>query len=777
MFYPHGAGRFHTGVKPWRVLIRVLAAVFLLGVAACGAPGIPGGAGSDADGDVSGTDMHTISSPYLSRVTFPTTPVAGWHAPALSMRASGAPGSNPIARAPLYVERGVAVLDSDGDGVVAYDTGTGTEMWRDDELGCFPDFAHSGQLVCRSAGTGLRLIDAVTGSGEELLGNPVATSAIRKLVGGFVYRGAVYLHGYPDGGDGYLLARRDISGTDWSTKTIAASQTCPILGDPAPSATFNGSIGLDTGSAGTFVFDPDTLEILTTGATFSAVPGPEGPLFSQPCTNPAPGASGGPAGRGTLTAMNGTIIGDYESVILPSWQVSTTPRGVAIAGGDLVDLDNGDVIVDLILWAATSFSSVRSLVVVGDTAVFTASGGRIGIDMATGDVLWSGPVEDPGEPVGTDGQRLFTTTGQAVDLATGDVVWTLSVTGAGGGVATAPDGLIVSDRAGVNFYRATGGPVTLLPGQGNITVAGAGGDAGAGESDTATGSSVAVSTDVPDVLTACGKVPELKAETLSLDGGILTADMFVKPTCPEGDLLDGSGFAIRLLTDGGTTVASGVFDLSASPVAVPASGRTVRFVFPEGSYWIAPGSLAGDRAAATGEVSGTMRLSAGTLIVECERGEGGRSGKTRLAEVDLSRSAEAGVARDNGLEAAEATTNARDALEEIRRRDRPIVAAELAGLWQPQLASMRPGTGGMDYASILQTHLEFRDRYPTSRLVWSGDWRNYDRKDWWVTLAGVGFTTAEGALQWCRDEGFGHDDCYARLVSNDVGPEGTTRYQ
>ncbi|MEZ2189335.1 hypothetical protein [Corynebacterium sp. CCM 9204] len=757
-------------MKPWNVILRTLAAVFLLGVVACRVPGFSGGTGADSDGDISGTDTHTISSPYLSRVTFPTTPVAEWHAPSLSMRASGAPGSNPIARAPLYVERGVAVLDSDGDGVVAYDTGTGTEMWRDDELGCFPDFAHSGQLVCRSAGTGARLIDAVTGGGEELVGNPVATGIMRRLVGGFVYRGAVYLHGYPDGGDGYLLARRDIKGTDWSIKTIATSQMCPILGDPVPSATFNGSIGLDTGSAGTFVFDPDTLEILTMGATFSAVPGPDGPLFSQPCTNPAPGASGGPAGGGTLTAMNGTIIGDYESVILPSWQVSTTPRGIAIAGGDLVDLDNGDVIVDLILWAATSFSSVRSLVVVGDTAVFTASGGRIGIDIATGDVLWSGPVEDPGEPVGTDGQRLFTTTGQAVDLATGDVVWTLSVTGAGGGVATAPDGLIVSDRAGVNFYRATGDLVTSLPGQENITVAGAG--------DSDTGSSVDVSRSDPHALTACGRVPELRADVLSLDSGILSADMFVKPACPEGDVLHGRDFVLRLRTQSGITVASGVFDLSASPIVIPPGGRTVTFSFPEGSYWIAPGSLAGDKAASPGTVSGTLELSGGLLLVECERGEkqgrddGEWSGDSRIDDEPAVE-----IARSSGLGPEEASSTACGALEEIRRRDRPIVADELAGLWQPQLASMQPGTGGHDCDSILRTHLKFRDRYPTSRLVWSGDWRNYDRKEWWVTLSGVGFPTADGALQWCRNEGWGPNDCYARLVSNDVGPEGTTRYQ
>ncbi|MBI8988522.1 hypothetical protein [Corynebacterium meridianum] len=173
-----------------------------------------------------------------------------------------------------------------------------------------------------------------------------------------------------------------------------------------------------------------------------------------------------------------------------------------------------------------------------------------------------------------------------------------------------------------------------------------------------------------------------------------------------------------------------------------------------------------------------MRLSGAPLIVECERGEGtGGDRKTRLAEVDLSGSAEAGVARYNGLAADEVVETACAALEEIRRRDRPIVAAELAGQWQPQLASMRPGTGGHDCDSILRAHLKFRDPYPTSRLVWSGDWRNYDRKDWWVTLSGIGFPTAEGALQWCRNEGFGHDDCYDRLVSNDVGPEGTTRYQ
>ncbi|MBV7293124.1 outer membrane protein assembly factor BamB family protein [Corynebacterium sp. TAE3-ERU16] len=758
------------------MILGAVVAVFLLGIAACGAPGIPGGTVAESGRDISGTDAHAVSSPYLSRITFPMTPVGAWHAPALSGRSAGAPGSNPLIRAPLYVDRGVAVLDSDGDGVVAYDTGTGDEVWRDDELRCFPDFAHSGQLVCRSGDGELHLIDAATGASRRIAGNPEAAGVMRLLVGGFVHRGAVYLHGYPGEGDGYLLARRDIDGSGWSTGTIAASQTCPILGDPVPSATFNGSIGLDTGSAGAFVFDPDTLGILTTGANFSAVPGPDGPLFARPCTTPASGASGGPAGPGTLTALNGEVVGDYGSVILPSWQVSATPRDVAVADGDLVDLATGSVTAGVFPWAPDSSPGLSGLVVVGDTAVFTAPDARAGVDLVTGEVLWNGPVEDPGKPVGTDGRLLFFTTGQAIDLATGEVAWTLPVTGTGGGVGIAPDGLIVSDRAGVNFYRATGDPVTSLPGQGNIAVTGAGNADGAELSATSPGPPADVSTGGRGVLTDCGRVPELKAEALSLDGGILTADMFVKPTCPEGDVLAGRGFTIRLLTEGGTTVASGVFDLSASPVGIPASGRSVRFVFPEGSYWIAPGSLAGDRAAATGEVSGTVRLSGATLIVECERGDGGAERKTRPVEVDLSGSTEAGVARDNGLGAEEVVETACEALEEIRRRDRPIIEAELAGLWQPQLASMRPGTGGHDCDSILRAHLEFRDPYPTSRLVWSGDWRNYDRKDWWVTLSGVGFPTAEGALQWCRDQGFGHDDCYARLVSNDVGPEGTARY-
>lgn len=400
--------------------------------------------------------------------------------------------------------------------------------------------------------------------------------------------------------DGYLLARRDVNGSGWSTGKIAASQMCPILGDPVSSATFNGSIGLDTGSAGAFVFDPDTLEILTTSANFSAVPGPDGTLFARPCTNPGPGASGGPAGPGTLTALNGSVVGDYESVVLPSWQVSATPRDVAVADGDLVDLATGSVTADLLPWTPGSHPGMSGLVVVGDTAVFTATEERAGVDLATGELLWSGPVEEAGKPVGTDGRLLFFTTGQAVDLATGDVVWTLPVAGSGGGVGTAPDGLIVSDRAGVNYYRATGDPVTSLPGQAGIAVAGPGETADTRGTDTSTVSSVEVSTAEPEAITACGTVPELKAEAMSLDGGTLTADMFVKPTCPEGDVLAGHGFTIRLITDGGTTVASGVFDLSTSPVGIPASGRSVRFVFPEGSYWIAPGSLAGDRAAAPG---------------------------------------------------------------------------------------------------------------------------------------------------------------------------------
>lgn len=76
-------------------------------------------------------------------------------------------------------------------------------------------------------------------------------------------------------------------------------------------------------------------------------------------------------------------------------------------------------------------------------------------------------------------------------------------------------------------------------------------------------------------------------------------------------------------------------------------------------------------------------------------------------------------------------------------------------LWVPQLSSKRPGTvdDGIvwDYDDIWQEHLQLRQQYGAI-LLWSADW-DFNADDLWVTVATMGYPTADGARQWCRDHG------------------------
>ena len=89
--------------------------------------------------------------------------------------------------------------------------------------------------------------------------------------------------------------------------------------------------------------------------------------------------------------------------------------------------------------------------------------------------------------------------------------------------------------------------------------------------------------------------------------------------------------------------------------------------------------------------------------------------------------------------------------------DYSVVSSEATGLWVPQLSSKQPGlvADGItwDCNSILAEHLRLRGLYG-AKLLWSGDWpHTFGHDDYWVTVAGYTYDTAEGARQWCQDHG------------------------
>ncbi|WP_082971197.1 serine/threonine-protein kinase [Mycobacterium sp. 852002-51971_SCH5477799-a] len=119
-------------------------------------------------------------------------------------------------------------------------------------------------------------------------------------------------------------------------------------------------------------------------------------------------------------------------------------------------------------------------------------------------------------------------------------------------------------------------------------------------------------------------------------------------------------------------------------------------------------------------------------------------------------------------------------LHEIANDDRPFVSAQLAEHWVPQLSSKRPGVvdNGVvwDNARTLQEHLQLRQRYPTVKLLWSGDWSTFSAADFWVTVAGITFADSSGPLAWCRSHGFDRDHCAAKLISTTHPEPGSTAY-
>jgi hypothetical protein len=119
-------------------------------------------------------------------------------------------------------------------------------------------------------------------------------------------------------------------------------------------------------------------------------------------------------------------------------------------------------------------------------------------------------------------------------------------------------------------------------------------------------------------------------------------------------------------------------------------------------------------------------------------------------------------------------------LRAIADSDRPFVSAQLADHWVPQLSSKRPGIVDKgivwDNVATLNEHLLLRETFPGVRLLWSGDWSTFDASNFWVTVAGVTFATADGALAWCTNQALGPNDCYAKLVSATHPVAGSTAH-
>ncbi|MBN3458854.1 PQQ-binding-like beta-propeller repeat protein [Mycobacterium sp. DSM 3803] len=440
------------------------------------------------------------------------------------------------------------------------------------------------------------------------------------------------------------------------------------------------------------------------------------------------------------------------------------PTVLVTADGVGVDAKTGETRWRQADWPS---ESVRTAVV-GDTLLY--EGDRSDLlhadSLYTGTELWDRSPLALGLDTFTDGRNLISVSHaeiRARSLADGGIVWSTSVP-----MVTDYDAVVLL-ATGHGLLFVTGRQIGLLRPTGPAApVPGSGTSVEAEETDGGT-----------TLVTKCGTPPTFEPQEIVTESGALAITMKIVAKCPGGDVLSGARTRISVTTPGGQNVASGVFDLSAEPIVIAGGAAdepwvTHRFHFPPGTFWRLPVSV--DEAPDSGSTQrGRVDIEAKTLLVECETdGSGESSGQTGSGS-GASTATGPAAPRHGDHESASF-----DALRAIANADRPFVSSHLADRWVPQLSSKRPGlvADGIVWnnAETLREHLDLRLKYPEVRLLWTGDWSTFSAPDFWVTIAGVTFPDAVGALAWCRNHGIDRDHCYAKLVSTTHPVDGSTAF-
>ncbi|MCV7242390.1 hypothetical protein H7J83_06465 [Mycobacterium mantenii] len=309
---------------------------------------------------------------------------------------------------------------------------------------------------------------------------------------------------------------------------------------------------------------------------------------------------------------------------------------------------------------------------------------------------------------------------------------------------------------------------------------------GVADPGAAGGGGASAGTGGTRLVTKCGRTPQFQPEAIRSDSGGLVIRMKIVAYCPGGDVLSSSRTSISV-TSGGQNVASGVFDLSSSPIILaPDPGSPSGslpsiehdFRFPLGTFWRLPVSTS-EAPSSGSPQQGQTDLDVKTLIVACQ--EAGSTTTTAQAGAPNPGASTPSTAVSPAAPPSGDNESASfDALRAIANADRPFIQSRLADRWVPQLSSKRPGlvADGItwDNAATLHEHLQLRLQYPEVRLLWTGDWSTFSAPDFWVTIAGVVFPDAGGALAWCRDHHLDRDHCYAKLVSTTHPVDGSTAF-
>lgn len=278
--------------------------------------------------------------------------------------------------------------------------------------------------------------------------------------------------------------------------------------------------------------------------------------------------------------------------------------------------------------------------------------------------------------------------------------------------------------------------------------------------------------------TACGRPPEFVPVATALSGGGITITYEVHAVCPGGQWLNWSQLRVPITVDG-NTYTDGYFDFSRTPYWITDPDSDDDRTRLRLTYGFADATVPYDDIAEAIESDGG---SGTVVVVPCEPGPANTEDAPVPADPAYGGDPDEAIGSSGGPDTGDPQESALEALQRIAAEDRDTVA----GLeWTAQLSSKRPGTydDGRVYDSyddILALHLEYRARYPDSLLAWSNDWPGSfgpSSKDYWITLGGQSESATIPILDWCRDEGWGDGDCWAKRLLTTGNPDKESRHK
>lgn len=243
----------------------------------------------------------------------------------------------------------------------------------------------------------------------------------------------------------------------------------------------------------------------------------------------------------------------------------------------------------------------------------------------------------------------------------------------------------------------------------------------------------------------------------------------------------------------GVPDAGSLFDPAPAPAGPPTAALPPEHLTSQATggdasgQWLKPARRSWSPALLVGFIA-LVLLAAGATVLLLDNDDAPRGSSVATTTVAATTPATSGAADTTPSSSTASSTTAvttttialtpEQQLTALQNTDRETVEA-LVGRWVPQLSAKKVGTvdDGITYdnASVLEFHAGLRAQYG-ALLLYSGDY-TYQTTDLWVSVAPESFATANGALQWCVDEGIGRDDCFAKLITHDPTITDTVQMQ